>query len=82
MPVVNTTAGAKNFKPIWVTEASNNKAGTPIATKATQYMQFWQELQQRPTVQGVTYFVASASNPEFAEEIWVGRNIGALVGRR
>ncbi len=70
------------FKPIWVTEASNNKAGTPVATKATQYLQFWQELQKRPTVQGVTYFVASASNPEFAEEIWVGRNIGALVGRR
>lgn len=70
------------FKPIWVTEASNNKAGTPVPTKATQYLQFWQELQKRPTVQGVTYFVASASNPQFAEEIWVGRNLGALVGRR
>lgn len=70
------------FKPIWITEASNNKTGTPVATKATQYLHFWQELQKRPTVQGVTYFVASASNPEFAEEIWVGRNIGALVGRR
>jgi murein DD-endopeptidase MepM/ murein hydrolase activator NlpD len=70
------------FKPIWVTEASNNKTGTTVAQKATQYLQFWQELQKRPTVQGVTYFVASASNPLFGEEIWVGRNIGALVGRR
>lgn len=70
------------FKPIWVTEASNNKANTPIPQKATQYLQFWQALQQRPTVQGVTYFVASASNPEFSEEVWVGRNLGALVGRR
>lgn len=70
------------FKPIWVTEASNNKAGTPIPQKAAQYLQFWQELQKRPTVQGVTYFVASASNPAFAEEIWVGRNIGAMLGRR
>jgi hypothetical protein len=70
------------FKPIWVTEASNNKSGTPVEKKAQEYLRFWQELQKRPTVQGVTYFVASASNPAFHEEIWVGRNIGALVGRR
>ncbi|MCP4359743.1 MAG: M23 family metallopeptidase [Chloroflexi bacterium] len=70
------------FKPIWVTEASNNKAGTAVHRKAAEYLQFWQELQKRPTVQGVTYFVASASNSEFKEEIWVGRNIGAMVGRR
>lgn len=70
------------FKPIWVTEASNNKAGTPIHRKAAEYLTFWQELQKRPTTQGVTYFVASASNPEFKEEVWVGRDIGAMVGRR
>jgi hypothetical protein len=70
------------FKPIWVTEASNNKAGTTVAQKANQYLQFWQELQSRATVQGVTYFVASASSPDFKEEIWVGQGIGALVGRR
>jgi hypothetical protein len=70
------------FKPIWVTEASNNKSGTPVHRKAAEYLSFWQELQQRPTVQGVTFFVASASNPEFKEEIWVGRKIGAMVGRR
>ncbi len=69
------------FKPIWVTEASNNKAGSP-ALKGQQYLKFWKELQKRPTVQGVTYFVASASNPAFGEEVWVGRGIGNVVGRR
>jgi hypothetical protein len=70
------------FKPIWVTEASNNKAGTSTYHKGLQYLDFWRELQKRPTVQGVTYFVASASNPEFKEEVWVGRNIAEIVGRR
>ena len=32
--------------------------------------------------QGVTYFVASASNPDFKEEVWVGRKIAPVVGRR
>lgn len=70
------------YKPIWVTEASNNKGGTSAAVKGRQYLEFWQELQNRPTVQGVTYFVASASNPNFAEEVWVGRGIATVVGRR
>lgn len=70
------------FKPLWVTEASNNKTGATPAQKAQEYIQLWQELQKRATVNGVTYFVASASNPDFAEEVWVGRGIGALVGRR
>jgi hypothetical protein len=30
----------------------------------------------------VTFFVASASNRLFAEEVWVGRRIGEVVGRR
>ena len=70
------------FKPIWITEASNNKSGTPVFRKAQQYLDFWREIQKRPTVQGVTYFVASASDPAFKEEIWVGRNIGKRIGRR
>ena len=70
------------YKPIWITEASNNKGGTSAFRKAQEYLKFWQELQSRPTVQGVTYFVASASNPDFAEEVWVGRGIGARIGRR
>ncbi len=70
------------FKPIWVTEASNNKTGTPLDQKAQQYLQFWQQLQRRPTVQGVTFFVASASDATFAEEVWVGRGLAKLVGKR
>jgi hypothetical protein len=67
--------------PIWVTEASNNKGGDP-RNKGREYITFWNELQKRPTVQGVTYFVASASHPGFAEEVWVGRGIGSGVGGR
>jgi hypothetical protein len=70
------------YTPIWVTEASNNKGGTAVHTKARQYIEFWQALQSRPTVQGVMFFVASASNPAFQEEVWVGRGLGQLVGRR
>lgn len=70
------------FKPIWITEASNNKGGATVAQKAQQYLQLWHELQRRATVQGVTFFVASASNKAFADEVWVGRGVGALVGRR
>lgn len=70
------------YKPLWVTEASNNKTGTSLEAKAQQYLQFWHELQKRPTVQGVTYFVASASAQTFAEEVWVGRGIGKMVGKR
>jgi hypothetical protein len=80
--VVDDYISRFRFKPIWVTEASNNKAGTSVPDKASQYLQFWHELQKRPTVRGVTFFVASASNPDFAQEVWVGRGLGALVGAR
>jgi hypothetical protein len=70
-------------KPIWVTEASNNKGGVSPEQKGRQYLQFWTELKKRPTVQGVTYFVASASNmAEFGEEVWLGRGIAQVVGVR
>ena len=68
--------------PIWITEASNNGAGTSFARKAQEYITFWQECKKRPTVAGVTYFVASASDPVFAPEVWVGNGIGRAVGRR
>ena len=70
------------FKNIWVTEASNNKGGVRAYTKAQQYLKFWHELQARPTVQGVIYFVASASNPTYAEEVFLGRNMAEVIGRR
>jgi len=68
--------------PIWITEASNNKDGVTAVNKAQEYLQFWHELQSRPIVQGVTYFVASASNPTFAQEVWLGRGISKIIGAR
>jgi murein DD-endopeptidase MepM/ murein hydrolase activator NlpD len=82
LPTLDDYISRFRFKQLWVTEASNNKTGTPVATKAQQYLQLWRELQKRPTVQGVTFFVASASSPAYAEEVWVGRGIGEIVGRR
>jgi len=80
--VVDDFISRFRFKLLWITEASNNKPGTSVPDKAQQYLQCWQALQKRATVQGVTFFVASASNPAFAEEVWVGRGLGALVGAR
>ncbi len=57
-------------KPIWVTEASF-KTPTTADEMAVQYKAFHQELRTRPLVQGVTFFVASASNPAFRDECWV-----------
>ncbi len=68
--------------PIWVTEASNNQNGTTAVEKAHEYLAFWKELQARPSVQGVTYFVASASNPQFATEVFVGRGLARIIGAR
>jgi len=69
-------------QPIWITEASLNRGQTTAGQMAKDYLAFWRKLQTRPVVQGVTYFVASASDPKFAHEVWVGRSIGRLVGRR
>ncbi|MFQ5435360.1 MAG: glycosyl hydrolase, partial [Anaerolineae bacterium] len=82
LDVVDDYISRFRFKPIWITEASNNKGGVTAVQKAHQYLQFWQELQKRPVVQGVTYFVASALDQTFAEEVWVGRGIGRMVGLR
>ena len=71
-------------RPIWVTEASSKSPSG--ANQGAQYVTFWQELRRRPAVKGVTYFVASASNPEFAAEVWLAsgqsRGIAEVVGSR
>jgi len=56
-------------KEIWVTEASHNQAGKTPQEKAQQYIQFYNALKNKPGVRGVTYYVASASNPAFG---WQG----------
>jgi hypothetical protein len=59
-------------RPIWVTESSYKQNGNANGqTIANQYKQFVQVLKQRSLVQGVTFFVASASNQEFLEESWI-----------
>lgn len=68
-------------KPVIVTEASNNKAGNP-ADKGQQYITFWNRLKSFSKVKGVTYFVASASNPAYANEVWLGTQIPAIVAAR
>lgn len=68
--------------PIWITEASYNADDITDEQRASEYLNFVQALQTRPTVQGVTFFVASASNPQFAPETWVGKNIAKILGER
>lgn len=69
------------FTRLWITEASYN-APLPSGRIAQEYLQFWREIQKRPVVQGVTYFVASTSDPQYAAQTWVGKGIGTLVGKR
>ena len=82
LEVVDDYISRFRSKSIWITEASNNKGHISNNERAQQYIRFWRELQDRPVVKGVTYFVASASNPDFHHEVWVGNGLGALIGRR
>ncbi len=71
-------------KPVYVTEASRNDGAKDPATMGHEYYQFWQDLKRRVTVQGVTYYVASASNPQYDHEVWVrdGRSLGIAAALR
>lgn len=55
---------------IWVTEASNNREGTSPQRRADEYVEFWQACRRLPSVQGVTYFVASAAPGTYEHETW------------
>jgi len=65
----------------YITEASNN-GDAPPETKGAEYIEFWEQLQLRGNVKGVTYFISYASNPAFAGEQWVGTPIPSIVGLR
>ncbi len=80
--VLDETIARFPNKPIWITEASYNAGGIGDEERARQYLTFFNELRGRPTVQGVTFFVASASNGEFSAETWVGRGIAKILGNR
>ena len=70
---IDSVIGHYPAKPLWVTEASINDRPQVISDEqyAAQYYDFWQHLKRRLTVQGVTYFVASASNSYFNPECWI-----------
>ena len=68
--------------PIWITEASYNRDGISDETRAQFYLQLIDGLRSRPTVQGVTFFVASALAPQFAPETWLGKQIAPIIGQR
>jgi hypothetical protein len=75
----------------WVTEAAKTDAGTP-AQFAHDYLEFARLLATRPTVRGVTFFAASATNPDFESQTWLSydrqantytsKGLGKLVGAR
>lgn len=81
LSVLDETISRFPGKPIWITEASNNGVAA-FDQKGREYIKFWQEIGRRPAVQGVTYFVADATNPEFANQVWKGNGIGSIVGSR
>lgn len=82
LEILDDTISRFRNTQIWVTEASNNRGGTVASEKASQYLTFWKELQKRPIVQGVTYFVASASNPDFKDEVFLGKGMSRIIGAR
>ncbi len=72
----------------YITEASRNDrpATRPPTVYADEYLRFASEMGSIG-VKGVTYFVATASDPYFAPETWVERSgqskgIGAILGKR
>ncbi len=74
-------------KGIYITEASNNKIlGLTPTQKGTEYLSFWNQLKTRG-VKGVTYFIASSSNPAWSwnggsGEVWLGTTIPQTVSQR
>lgn len=68
--------------PIWITEAGNGSGQVSAAQKGAEYIAFWSQMRARPAVKGITYFVASSINPEFKHWVWLGTDIGRIVGQR
>nr|MBP8056620.1 hypothetical protein [Chloroflexota bacterium] len=70
------------FNLLWITQAGNNQRDLSPVRKGNEYLKFWEEVQKRATVQGITYLVSSTTNPQLTDLAWVGRGIGRVVGRR
>ena len=60
--------------PIYITECSNNSSQVARSTKIDEYLEFLEGLKLRPSIEGVTHFVLSASNPAWgtggSRETW------------
>jgi len=67
---------------IWITEASHNQGVVKPEQLANEYLTFWKEVQYRPLVEGITFFVASGSDPKFQDQVWLGKGIAGLIGKR
>ena len=87
--ILNTYISRFPGKFIWVTEASRNDRPEQLPPEAygMEYVSFWETLKRLPDIMGITYFIASASNPYFAPETWVtesglSKGIGTIVGNR
>ncbi len=68
--------------PVYVTKAVNTDPNITPREQAEQYLQCWHALQIRHRVKGVTFFVASSSDPALANQVWLDRGIAKLVGQR
>jgi hypothetical protein len=69
-------------KPIWISEAGRKGEAVSPEETAGEYLNFWRRLQSRSKVQGVTFFVASANDPDLSAQAWVGKGIAEIIGRR
>lgn len=69
-------------KPLWITEASYLSGDLSDADIAAQYLRFIELVRARPAIRGVVFFVASALDPTFGNEVWLGKNIAPIVGNR
>lgn len=73
-------------KPVWITEACNNKCGPTPADKVNQYITFWRESGRKQRVRGVTFFVMSASDPSWGWsatcQTWLGLGMAELAANR
>lgn len=70
------------FNLLWITQAASLQPKQTATRRGNDYLKFWEKVQTRATVQGITYLVSSTTDPKQAHLSWVGRGIGRVVGRR
>lgn len=82
LAVLDQTLALYPGKLVHITEASHN-GDAAYSKKAQDYIKFWHEVGSRnANIGSISYFVASASDPAFANQVWTGNGIGVIVGGR